>query len=68
MSKNCLHCGKKLSFLSRDRYCSSEHGELHHQKMSQMAFQRVLESSPQPAPRRETQALSVRLRHAASLA
>ncbi len=68
MSKNCLHCGKKLSFLSRERYCSSEHGELHHQKLSQMAFQRVLDSSPEPAPRREYRALSVRLRQSASLA
>ena len=68
MSKNCLHCGKKLSFLSRDRYCSSAHSELHHDKMSQLAFQRLLDSDYQPAPRRDCQALSVRLRQATSLA
>jgi len=46
VTQHCIYCQASLSLARRLRgepFCSSEHGELHHQAQSRKAFERVLD-------------------------
>src|SRR5258708_7195415 len=49
---HCLHCHKKLSLLKMakgDSFCSPEHFDAHQLQLSKSAYQRLINSSDEPA-------------------